>query len=146
MALNEFVFSDTSPASNAVAASAVTALNLDKYDWFTIDALLQGGTGGTLDVVLQRFVAQLNEWRDWVRFAQLAAGAAAIRYTLDSNAVAIASIATVGGSSGIIAPVLAAGAVACAAPGQKVRAVYSAGAGTSAGAAQKIVLTGWRRR
>lgn len=143
MSLKELLLQDTSPAAASTVASTVGLVTgLDQFDWFTIDALLQGGTGGTLDVYLQRFVASLNEWRDWIHFAQLASGASAVRYVLDSS-WGQSGIVTVGQGT---SPVIAVATQANLHPGQKARLLFTAGASTSAGAVQKVVLTGWRKR
>lgn len=145
MALKSFLLTDTSPAAAGTSASAVAAgsvSGLEEFDWFTVDALLLGATGGTLDVYLQRWVQKLQEWRDWVHFTQLAAAAAATRYTFDCNAMPT-SITTVGQAT---TPVISAGVVTCGHPGTKLRLLFTAGASTSAGAIQKVELTGWRKR
>jgi hypothetical protein len=143
-----FTISDTSPATASTAIGSY-AKGLLAYDWFTIDALLVGATGGTLDVYLQRQVATEAEvtgevWVDWLHFTQLAAGAAAVRYSVQSGSTS--TIATVASATLASAgtPVLSAGSFIGGHPGDKVRAVYVAGASTSAGAAVKIYITGWR--
>jgi len=142
MSLKEYLLSDTSPAAPGTVVSSAVTGGLSQFDWFTLDALLTQATGGTLDVYLQRFVATLNEWRDWVHFTQLAAGSASFRYTLDSRMASTSIVAVGQGSS----PAIAAGTIVCAHPGDKVRLAFTAGASTSAGAGQKVVLSGWRRR
>jgi hypothetical protein len=96
-------------------------------------------------VYLQRWVAKAGaagEWWDWVRFTQLAAAAAAVRYSFDSR-MAATTVTTVGAGTSVV---LAAGTMACSHPGTKVRLFFNAGASTSAGAAQTVILTGWRDR
>lgn len=131
--------SDTSPGSASTAAGDQIA-GLENYDWFTIDASLVGATGGTLDVYLQRMVN--GTWVDWVHFPQLADGAAAVRYVIDSSASPSVAGATVVGSG--TTPALAANKMACVHPGSHVRALYVAGSGTSAGAVVTIDITGWQ--
>jgi len=132
--------SGTSPATASTAAGAVIANGLDQFDWFTVDAVLTGATGGALDVYLQRDVN--GTWVDWLHFTQLAAGAAAVRTTIDSQSIENGPIAVGSGTS----PILTAGKFSCMHPGEKVRVLYVAGASTSAGATQTIIITGWKRR
>lgn len=142
MAWKEFLLTDTSPdAAGNNDATAVTQDGLEKYDWFTIDATLTQATGGVLDVYVQRYVPDLAEWRDWIRFTQLAAGSTVFRYTLDSRAAAT-SFTTVGQGTG---PVISAGVMTCSMPGPKVRLYFVAGASTSAGAAQKVLIQAWKK-
>lgn len=142
MAWKEFLLQDTSPAAAGNNDStAVSQDKLDIYDWFTVDALLTQATGGTLDVYLQRYVPKLAEWRDWVHFTQLAAGSTSFRYTFDSR-MAATSITTVGAGT---APAISAGTVVNAHPGMKVRLYFVAGASTSAGAVQKVVIAAWKK-
>ena len=48
------------------------------YKFVRVDADLIGATGGTLDIYLQRLIKP-GAWTDWLHFAQLAAGAGAIK-------------------------------------------------------------------
>ena len=142
MAWKEFLLTDTSPASaSTVGSTAGVASGLDAFDWFTIDATLLGATGGVLDVYVQRYVAKLGEYRDWIRFTQLAAAAATIRYTVDCRASATA-ITTVGA---VTTPAIAAGVITCSSPGPAVRLLFVAGASTSAGAIQKVLIQAWKK-
>lgn len=145
----QYKLSGTSPSTATInAPTGQEATNLDEWDWFTVDAVLTGATGGTLDVCLQRWVPSAGaagEWWDWVRFAQLSAAAAAVRVTFDSR-MAATSLTTTGGHATGAAPVLAASTMAPSHPGHKVRLFFSAGASTSAGAAQQVILTAFRAR
>lgn len=146
-----FDLSGTSPAA-ASTAELASASGLAKFSAIRVDAVLVGATGGALDVYIQRKIAP-NVWVDWLHFAQLAAGASAIAYSLT---VATGNLGTVvnGTPSGTMAaittrgndatpsPGLAAGTVDLNHPGNMVRAVCVAGASTSAGAALKIMVTG----
>jgi hypothetical protein len=137
--------------SAAAAGTTVlgTIVGLSKYDAFVIDALLIGATGGTLDLYLQRLVDPTNNvWLDWARYTQLASGAAAITYTLgfepDSLVAAVTHVAQWGAvPSG--SPVIAAGSVVACHPGDQLRVVGVAGAGTSAGASLGFYVTGYDR-
>lgn len=137
----KFDLSGTSPAAaSTVASKEVTGLNA--FTTLRLDAVILGATGGTLDVYIQRKVAA-NVWVDWVHFTQLAAAAAAVTYSLTFVAAQSASLATAttAGTDSTPAPAIAASIVAIH-PGNHVRVVYVAGAGTSAGAAQSIALLG----
>lgn len=143
MSLKEILLTDASPAAASTVASATAvATGLDQFDWFTIDAKLLGATGGTLDVYLQRWVASLQEWRDWIHFAQLGAGAAAARYVVDSS-LGQSGIVTVGQAT---SPLIGVATMANLHPGSRARLLFVAGASTSAGAVQSVVLSGWRKR
>lgn len=130
----------TSPAAASTVAGTKELSNLDDFSWFTVAAKLTGATGGTLDVYLQRWVGVLQEWHDWLHFSQLAAGAALIRHAVDCRMSATAATVVGAGTT----PVLAVNTLACSHPGTKVRALFTAGASTSAGASQTIVLGCWR--
>lgn len=143
-----FAISGTSPAAAGTAIVGSVIRNLKAFDWFTIDAALVGATGGTLDVYLQRQVASDAEatggvWADWLHFTQLGAGAAAVKYSLQSGvdktitAVAFSTDASPG------TPILAAGSFVGGHPGDAVRCVCVAGASTSAGAAVAIHICGF---
>jgi hypothetical protein len=140
-----FSITGTSPAAAGTAIVGSSIRGLQAYDWFTIDAALVGATGGTLDVYLQKQIATDAEvtggvWADWLHFTQLAAGAAAIKYSLQANSdktiltVAHATDASAG------TPVLASGSYVGGHPGGALRCVCVAGASTSAGAAVAVYI------
>ncbi|HEY3496017.1 MAG TPA: hypothetical protein VGK73_15070 [Polyangiaceae bacterium] len=143
--------SSTSPAEASTAAGA-SASGLAKYLAIRVDAVLIGATGGTLDVYIQRKIAP-NVWVDWAHFPQLAAGASAVAYSLIVQAANVGTPATGTPSATIAAittrgndatpsPGLAAATLDLSHPGDMIRVVYTAGASTSAGGAQKIYVTG----
>jgi len=139
-----FELTGTSPAS-AITALGSVARGLDAYDDFTIDARLTGATGGTLDVYLQRKVAD-DVWVDWLHFAQVSAAAAAASFstcTSGRTALSTGQVLAVaqGTDSSAGTPALTAGAFVGGHPGQAVRVVFVAGASTSAGAAQTVRIT-----
>ena len=139
----------TSPAAaSTVVSTEVTGL--DKYDSLIILAVLAGGTGGTLDVYLQVATKEedgaATEWVDYAHFAQIADGAAAIKrlWSVTRHAQ-ITSIATIGiGTASTPAVALAANTILGGEFGSRMRVVFVAGAGTSAGAAQIIDIIGTR--
>src|SRR6186713_2594313 len=145
-----FSVTATSPATQSVAvATAGEFHGLDAYDDFTIDARLAGATGGALDVVLQRKIADDN-WVDWLRFASVTAAAAAASFsfsTLGRGALAATQILAVAKSTDAVpvAPTLTAGACVGGHPGNSLRVVFSAGASTTVGASQTVVITAHQR-
>lgn len=144
MASTLFTITGNSPAtaSTAVVGSAVNGLG--RFDQLFIDAALVGATGGTLDVYLQRKITD-NLWADWLHFAQLSAGAAAVKYALTVER-AVSSIVTVGNSADAsFTLALAAGAFAGGIPDTSVRCVAVAGSGTSVAAAVTIRIRGTQR-
>jgi hypothetical protein len=110
-----------------------------------VEAQLVGATGGTLDVWLQRKVGP-NLWVDWVHFAQLAAGASALHYSfvVKNTATAAGALTAVTTTGTDASPAVGSGTglITNGHPGDAVRVVFVAGAGTSAGAAQKVTITG----
>lgn len=136
----------TSPGSASTAIVGGVAAGLEGYDEVRIDADLVGATGGTLDVYLQRLVAAAAEvtggvWVDWLHFPQLAAGAAAIRYSVSSGAGVVISAVGLGTDASAGTPVLAANTSIGGHPGSAVRCVCVAGASTTVGAAIKVYVT-----
>lgn len=143
MSFETFTIEGTTPAS-ASTAIGTTIAGLERFDFFMIDADLVGATGGALDVYLQREIAP-NVWRDWLHFPQLASGAAAVSYTVPTNGEA--DIYTVGtGTDSTASPALAADSFVGGHPGNRLRAVYVAGASTSAGADITIRINCWIRQ
>jgi len=125
----------TSPASASTAATTDTIAEIADYEWFLLVAELQGATGGALDVYIQGKLA--DTWYDWGHFTQLASGGAAVKYMVqpqpNNGAVAIGSGTSVA---------LAANTFLGGYPGDEIRLVFTAGAGTSAGGAQTVKVFG----
>lgn len=135
------LISDTSPASASTAAGSAV-YGLDKFDSLMIVATLAGATGGTLDVYLQVSPDEGTTWVDYAHYPQLAAGAASsTRVWCVTRKAQQTTLATVGTGS---SPALAANTIVGGEFGDRMRAVYVAGAGTSAGAAQTIRIFGTR--
>ncbi len=141
MATNvQIVVTATSPAAASTVVHTERFSNLNRYDSVTaVDAAIEGGVGGTLDVYLQRKLAS-NSWADWVHFPQLASGGAKIHRTFDSSEVEAAPVTVGFGTDSAPAVAMAAGKLACGHPGSEVRIIFVAGASTSAGTAQTITL------
>lgn len=133
----------TSPAAAGRAVIGKQVGNIESYDDVVVVASLVGATGGTLDIYLQRLV-DTNLWVDWIHFPQLAAGAAAVKYSAASMPPAAATAVVVGTSADDVtsgaAPALAANTVVAGHPGSNVRVVAVAGAGTTLGAAVDVRL------
>jgi hypothetical protein len=132
-------FTDTSPAAASTVVSPVLTLDrLDHFEQAMIVAVLTGGTGGTLDVYLQFFDGY--DWVDYLHFAQLTAGAAAVvkAIPITRTSQRLAPV-TVGRNA---TPALAADTCLGGDFGDKFRAVFVAGVSTSAGAAQVIRVVG----
>src|SRR4051812_2079935 len=109
----------------------------DACSYFCVMAELVGLTNGTLDVTIQDSPDGVS-WYDYVHFAQLAAGAAAVK--ISYTPALPNAIVTIGKTvdPATPAPVLAAAAFRGGHPFRYLRSVAVAGAGASAGAAQTI--------
>ena len=150
--IGTFVFSETSPgapgtaaSSNSVAGSGAQyqpgiACPLDIFQAIFVEAVLQGCTGGALDVYLQISPDMGVSWYDFAHFAQLAAASASVRYTF-SCSVSAQNLALL--PVGVnLAPALAVNTVTGGAWSDRIRMVMVAGAGVSLGALQKITVMG----
>lgn len=133
----------TSPAAESTAASGEIR-GLDALDAMRIVAIIQGGTGGTLDITMQIASGPTENdspvWVDYLAFAQLADGAAQITRTVAVSRAAQQTTLTavaVGNT-----PALAANTVLGGDFGERCRFVMTAGAGTSAGKAQTFHIIG----
>jgi len=141
MRRKQFTLTGTSPASATTAAVGAAVGGLDRFSFFEIDAIVIGGTGGTIDLYLQRQVDKTNDiWLDWVHFPQVAA-ATTKRYTVSS--IGNGSIVEVGQMNTALSGSLVLAANTCVGghPGDAVRLVAVGGAGTSAGATQTVYLS-----
>ena len=130
----------TSPATASTVVETATWEKLYNWDEFTIDAILTGATNGTLDIYLQRRLGP-DSWADWVHFPQKAAGAATTRHTISAANVSTSWVVPGGGTDAAPGVALTASTIITAHPGDVVRIVCVAGASTSAGASQTIILT-----
>ncbi|HTJ17815.1 MAG TPA: hypothetical protein VL494_13640 [Steroidobacteraceae bacterium] len=138
-----FTISDTTPAAASTAVSTLSVTGLSLFPYLRVDADLIGATGGTLDIYLQRLIKP-NAWADWLHFAQLASGASAIRYSaIACHALSTTITTNNRGTDAAPGVSLAAATFVGGHPGDVVRAVYVAGASTSAGAAITIDITGF---
>lgn len=131
----------TSPATATTAVGATTFKGsmFARAEKLVIDADLLGGTGGTLDVYLQRKIAA-DTWRDWVHFPQLAA-ASSKKYSLCITGEGSSIVEVGGGSDASPGVALAVNTAVNVVPGGDVRVVFVSGGGTSAGASNSITIT-----
>lgn len=128
---------------NTATTTALTAVtDLGGYQSMQIFAILTGATGGTLDIYLQGSLDGGTTWVDYAHFPQIAAGAAAIKRVWSvSRAAQQTTLATVGsGSVGTPGVALAANTIIGGEWTDRLRVVAVSGAGTSAGAAQTLLL------
>ena len=144
------VITGTSPASATSALVGAVMNGLQRYDWFTVDAIIIGGTGGTIDVTIQRKIGNLPNgtavdlWVDWLRFPQVAA-ATTTKFSV--NVASTNDIYTVGMvATAAFTATLAADTSVGGHPGNSIRVVATAGAGTSAGAVQTVYVTMWNAK
>ena len=136
------VFSDTSPAAAGYAASARTATKVDDFKWVRAICIVTGGTGGTTDITIQSEICT-DVWEDWGRTPAVAAATTA-KYAI--TPVGALGVVQTGTSAETIAAAVVLAVNTCVGghPGHTLRLIYTAGAGTSAGAAQTTYLMGWR--
>lgn len=147
MSITRLVITDTSPAAAGTAVSAATLGGLGRFDALSFFVTITGATGGTIDVYLQTSFDGGTTWYDYAHFAQSAAAAAAVtKYFAVPNSDAT-GLTTVGkGTLASPGVALAASTILGGAWGDLMRAVYVAGASTSAGATQTIAVVGYQSR
>ncbi len=152
-----FIFQETSPSAPGTAASSKSVQNagnlyaagiaapLDDGNGIDIVAMLVGATGGTLDVYIQEGLPD-GTWYDVVHFPQLAAAAAAITYKGNISMLPQPTSAapTVVGTG--LTPALAVNTIVQGTGFDRLRLLFVAGAGTSAGANVKVYATTQRPR
>lgn len=133
-------FTDTSPATASSANSLIIIGGLDSFDAMQIVTVFTGATGGDLDIYLQ--MADDRDSATWFDYAHwtVTAGAAVSTklYTVSRQKDRVTGITIGMGDS----PALAAGTVLGGDFGAKMRVRWTAGVGTSAGAAQTIYFFG----
>lgn len=143
MSYRYWTLTDTSPASAITAVGLAGASGLDEYDYVRVDASLVGGTGGVLDVYLQRMIRP-NVWADWLHFTQLSAAATAKYSVICAPGLSTTITASNLGTDAAPGVTLASATFLGGHPGKSLRSVYVAGAGTSAGAINTIYISAWR--
>ncbi len=131
--------SDTSPAAaSTVAGTPITGL--DDFDSVVIFASIEGATGGVLDVFIQFFDG--TDWIDCVHFTQLTDGGAAVAYVIPIDRRARPDDATPVVTGQGLVPLLAADAIVHGTLTDRLRFVFVAGVGTSAGVSQVMTVVG----
>lgn len=131
--------SGTSPNAAATTAGK-SAGGLHKYNAIRVDATLTGATGGALDVYLQTSHDEGVSWNDFAHYAQLAGGAGVATYSFTAaRSAPVTSIVVTGRDA---TPALAANSVLGGEFGDRLRVLFVAGVGTSAGAGQTIYVSG----
>lgn len=133
---------DTSPAAaSTTSAGGDIGGGFRDAEALTIVATIRGGTGGTLDVYLQTSHDGGTTWHDYAHFPQLADGAAvSTRVWHVTRATSVGTLTAIGAGT---SPLLAANTILGGAWGDRFRALYVTGVGTSAGTAQAVSLYGW---
>lgn len=134
----------TSSASADVYTLGTERGNLGKFDQFTIDATIGGNGGGAIDVVVMRKVAT-DDWREWLRFPQVAANTTK-RYThqLGAGNATTTETATCTDTVPPSAFVMSAGCIG-GHPGQAIKLCVLAGTGASAAVPQTVLLKAWQQ-
>ncbi len=159
MSRSNFCFNETSPSAAGTAASSKYVQNAASYlppgvagplgDFSAVDVEvdLVGAVGGTLSVFVQVSPDDGVSWYDIISFPTLAAGAAAVSYRSPiSNATGTSTPTKVGKN---LAPALASSTVVNGAFTDRMRLVFVAGSGTTAGAqvvARLVAQRGERNR
>jgi hypothetical protein len=137
--------SGTSPAAPSTVVGATSSTRIGSYSTCSVYVAARGATGGPLDIVIQTLFKQTNVspgmWVDVAHLPQQAAAGALTGYSFtltrwSTTATIFTPLNTVSGT-----PVLAVNTVAPGILGQQLRVVYIAGALTTAGAAQTILVT-----
>ena len=149
--ISPLIFSETSPNAPGTAVSSQPVQNvtgpyppgvatpIDDSDALDILAELVGATGGTLDVYVQCSPDGGLNWTEIAHFAQLANGAAAVKYQAPISLYTNLTQPVVVGKN--LVPALAVNTVVNGAFSDRVRLLFVAGAGTTAGAAVKVTVT-----
>jgi hypothetical protein len=129
-------------ATSAIIGAAIAGLR--PYDWFTIDAIIIGPTGGTIDVTLQRKIDGVDLWVDWLHFPQVAATVTTKFSAMTGASTTIATVGMVAAAT--FTATLAANMFVGGHPGDQLRAVCTTGTSTSIAALQKIYITAWNAK
>jgi hypothetical protein len=132
-----FSLTFTSPAAPGPVAQA-PVLGLGAYESLSIFSTMQGATGGTLDIYIQYSPDAGTTWVDYAHFPQIAAGAGTTSRVWNvAKDAPQASLTNVGTGT---TPSLAANSILGGDWGDRLRVLAVAGAGTSGGAAQTLLI------
>lgn len=113
------------------AATANQDLSNQEGIWVTLKT--QGATGGTIDIYLQTWDGV--DWIDWAHLPTIAAGAAVSSTTFVPHIPAVPQFITTGRN---LTPAMTAGNATGGPSSDRMRVLFVAGAGTTAGAMQTI--------
>ncbi len=138
------VLTATSPAAPGVAFANVEAIGLDDFSSISVRITQQGATGGTLNIGLWVSFDGGTTYYEWFRTTDITAAAAASTVVVHPHTGTGAPVATGKWTAGTPVPVLTKGAVAPGLWGSRMKVCFEAGGGTSAGAAQTIIVEGHR--
>lgn len=138
--------SGTSPAAPSTVVGATSATRIGMYSTCAFYVQARGATGGPLDIIVQTLFKQTNVspgmWVDVAHLPQQAAAGALTGYTFTltrwspTTAAIFTPVNTVSAT-----PVLAVNTVVPGILGYQLRVVFVAGALTTAGAVQTILVT-----
>jgi hypothetical protein len=134
----------TSPAEASTVVGAIAA-RLDQFESIRVEATLLGAIGGVLDVYLQSCSDKDGTvWTDYAHYPQISAAAAAATYVFTAARSGQQLTMTAAGTGAALTatPSLAANTVIGGEFGDRLRVVFVAGVGTSAGALQTIRVVG----
>lgn len=131
------------PAGTAPGAGLIVGLS--QFTVAVVDALIQGHTGGTLDVYVQSSVDAGQDgsgtWFDVIHYTQLAAAGAQVRWvTTLSRGYNRITAAPSAANPADGTPTLAVNTTINDCLGNALRVVFVGGAGSSAGAVQRIKI------
>ena len=149
--ITPLIFIETSPAAAGTAVSSQPVQNvtspyangvaspINDSDALDMFVELVGATGGTLDVYVQVSPDGGPNWTEIAHFPQLAAAAAAVKYQAPVSLFTNITTPVVVGKN--LVPALAVNTVINGAYSDRMRLLFVAGAGTSAGAAVRVTVT-----
>jgi hypothetical protein len=146
VASRPFKISEASPAAAGTAASAGVIGGLATFDTIAIVATLLGAANGTLDVYLVDSFDGGTTWLEYARFTQVAASAATKTYVIDPVLTGSITAVTRNATATSAIGTLAANAIRPGKWGDFMKAIFVAGAGTTAGATQTIEVFGSNTR
>lgn len=139
-----FTLTGTSPTGASTSCVVGPELGgLSAYDWFTLHFTTEAGSGGTLDLVVERKIPDVDEWREWIRLPQLSSKATAKR-TVECSP--LNTITTVGSTTTAAptGPTLALNTNIGGHPGDRIRLVGTSGASNATNAVQTLRVVAWK--
>jgi hypothetical protein len=141
--MTHLTLTENSPAEPGVVLGTKVVDGLDSFGTIAAYITTRGGAGGILNICLQgSFDGQ--RWYDWFRTTDIAAAAAASTMKVIATTEGTTTTVVGTGDATTATPLLEKGSVVPGHPGKKLRAVFEAGSGMSAGASQEIIIVGSR--